>query len=120
METLQRMWQAIKSPGSPASDERAKKIKFVVKGDKTTMIDSNPDQESKRDGQGLTRHFLARMLRVYPGYDSLKWPAFLAGNGGTPRRSNNRYPTGATRGSGNSRRPRGRRTRPALMANPPL
>jgi uncharacterized protein (TIGR03067 family) len=47
---LQGNWQGIKGPGSPGSDERAKNIKFVVKGNKMTMIDSNPDQKSNKEG----------------------------------------------------------------------
>src|ERR1700726_4382482 len=47
LEALQGTWQAIKVPGSPKTDERAKKIKFVVKGNKMTIIDSNPNQKSR-------------------------------------------------------------------------
>ena len=47
MEALQGTWQAIKGPGSPESDEIYKKIKFVVKGNNMTVIDSNPDRKSK-------------------------------------------------------------------------
>jgi uncharacterized protein (TIGR03067 family) len=50
MEALQGTWRGVKGPGSPNTDERAKNIKFVVKGDKMTMIDSNPDQKSTKEG----------------------------------------------------------------------
>jgi len=47
---LQGTWRAVKGPGSPKTDERAKNNKFVVKGDKMTMIDSNPDQNNTKEG----------------------------------------------------------------------
>jgi len=50
MEALQGTWRGVKGPGGPKTDERAKNIKFVVKGDKMTMIDSNPDQKSTKEG----------------------------------------------------------------------
>lgn len=49
-EDLQGTWQLIKGPGSPASDGRAKQITYVVKGHKMTVIDANPDQNSKIEG----------------------------------------------------------------------
>jgi uncharacterized protein (TIGR03067 family) len=50
MESLQGTWRAVKVPGSPGSDERAKNITFVVKGNKMTMKDANPDQKSEKEG----------------------------------------------------------------------
>ena len=50
MESLQGTWRAVKGPGSPGSDERAKNITFVVKGSKMTMTDANPDQKSTKEG----------------------------------------------------------------------
>jgi hypothetical protein len=50
MESLQGTWRGVKGPGSPESDERAKNITYVVKGNKMTMIDSNPDQENYDEG----------------------------------------------------------------------
>src|ERR1700694_245838 len=50
MEGLQGTWRGVKGPGSPGSDERAKNITFVVKFDKMTMTDANPDQKSTKAG----------------------------------------------------------------------
>jgi uncharacterized protein (TIGR03067 family) len=50
MEGLQGTWRGVKGPGSPGSDERAKNITFVVKFDKMTMTDANPDQKSTKEG----------------------------------------------------------------------
>src|SRR4029453_15154111 len=50
MESLQGTWRGVKGPGSPESDERAKNIKYVVKGNKMTVIDSNPDQKTTTEG----------------------------------------------------------------------
>ena len=50
MKALQGTWRAVKGPGSPGSDERAKNITFVVKFDKMTMTDANPDQKSTKEG----------------------------------------------------------------------
>ena len=50
MKALQGTWRGVKGPGSPGSDERAKNITFVVKFDKMTMTDANPDQKSTKEG----------------------------------------------------------------------
>jgi hypothetical protein len=46
VEALQGTWPAIKVPGSPKTDERFKTIRFVVKGNKMTIIDSNPEKKT--------------------------------------------------------------------------
>ena len=50
MKALQGTWRGVKGPGSPGSDERAKNITFVVKFNKMTMTDANPDQKSTKEG----------------------------------------------------------------------
>jgi uncharacterized protein (TIGR03067 family) len=51
VERLQGTWRAVKGPGSPATDERAKNIKYVIEGHTMTMIDSNPDKKGRLEGR---------------------------------------------------------------------